>query len=1145
MIKLLFTIGISLLLAPSAYSMERAILSVKPHHKIKIKDLNLILDSSLIVSRKNLWSDKEKELLKSLSLNKFSKAWIVEVSTYADLLMLERKINQNGLPLNIDDYELPIQNLNADWQPLQWGMKNTGQAQNLDLDPVQTFRVPGVTGEDIQKIQNKVGKLKRKVRVAVLDTGVDKKHLNLKNVLYRNEPECKQLEAFEACLVEDGMDRESCEKKFMTSENPNLDPDHNGYPLDCSGWSILGNADNPSGIMGRPDFGDDQGHGTHVAGIIGAQLDPQFLGVSGVSSNVEIIPIQVIGKNPSEPVKPLSTDINMDTLSPVESKQKWSKKSLGDLVARGLLYAFKSRADVVNLSLGWPAARDSELIHGLITEMINRGIIVVAAAGNDSTRALLRPCAYEGVICVGSHGPDGSISHFSNYGGGVDILAPGLNILSTFPMDQRPVRFRKTWGFEYLSGTSQASPFVAGVAAEMIAQGIPRNEIYPRLMATTRLPKVNQGLFEGVPHLPNKLVTLKSTVESKMTLAGNMDFSKAMDAKPVPVVLPTIKEKTTLNWNGSDKKMKFSFSLKNYWQDIDFSRVQVRAKFKDDDKSHRPAVVSISGLPKSGKWEGGRKMSVTVDTQLYKTDEQRNMVPSDLDLEVWVMVDAKLSKYFIQDFELVVPFTATAQLPEMTKYQVKGFPTGRVEWNPVDETYDYTPNKRDYILSSQGQKETSFSLLTQDRSGAYQLVGSNVLKLPKPVEQLRSQYLVRMLQGDAQNPDTIYALGFLDEPDDDDDNALPKVYFSIFDHNFKLVEEFTYDSDKAVMPYQVYWMTIGNKKRPAWVGYGKDPSTKPSLIQLWENPAGNEQLKIRFYYVDDKNQLSSVDAGEEYEIIDVLEPSLEQKIRGIIPVLMAKNQGSEIKPSYIYDFAQAEVVNGKVQNLKKLEALSKNYQYRNLIETKVDKILNLDASTEEFAGTYWFNENGNREQRVTFIHFQSQKYVDQVLKPMNPLYDSALLVRASFLGEKRAGTFVLTNSEIQYHDLLTGQTVGRSLERYTFYPDDFLTSVYMPITVFDSKNPKQKIPAIFTTESSEINRGVKIVVPIFAKAQGSNQTSLTQEKVVELMTPAKLRLETQRTSGCRPLNTPVFLGEKGYAFDYFCGDSILRIPIRL
>ncbi|MBL7557176.1 MAG: S8 family serine peptidase [Bdellovibrionaceae bacterium] len=1121
-----------------AHSVERAILSVKPHHKIQEKDLNLILDSTLILNRKNLWTNQEREILKSLKLSKFSKAWIVEVSTYADLLMLERKINQTGLPINLDDYELPIQNLNADWQSLQWGIKNTGQAQNLDLDPVQTFRVPGIAGEDIQGIQNKVGKLKRKVRVAVLDTGIDKSHPNLKGVLYRNEPECKQLAAFEACLMEDGKTREDCETQFMTSANPNLDPDHNGYPLDCSGWSILGNADNPTGILGRPDFGDDQGHGTHVAGIIAAQLDPQFLGVSGVSSNVEIIPIQVIGKNPSEPVKPLSTDINLDALSPVEKKQKWPKKSLGDLVARGLLYAFKSKADVVNLSLGWPAARDSELIRGLIAEMQNRGIIVVAAAGNDSTRALLRPCAYEGVICVGSHGPDGAISHFSNYGGGVDILAPGLNILSTFPMETRPVRFRKTWGFEFLSGTSQASPFVAGVVAEMIAQGIPRNEIYPRLMATTRLPKVNQGLFEGVPHLPNKLISLKANVEAKMTLAGNMDFAQAMNAKPAPVVLPTIKEKITLSWNSFDKKMKFNFTLKNFWEDINFSRVHVRARFKDGDKSYRPSVVSISGLPRSGNWEGGQKITVTVDAELFKTEAQRNLVASDLDLEVWVMVDGRLSKYFLQEFELVVPFTPTTQLPDVNRFPVRKFPEGRIEWNPVDEAHDFLTNKRDYILSAQGQKNTSFSLLTQDRSGAYQVLGNNVLTFEKSFDKLRSQYIVRMLQGNS----TVYALGFLYEPEDDDSNELPSVYFSMFDSDFKLIEEFKYDSDKAVMPYQIYWMTVGAKKRPAWVGYGKDPSTKPSLIQLWENPAGNEELKIRFYYLDENNQLNTVDAGDEYEIIDVLEPSLEQKVRGIVPVLMAKNQGSEIKPSFVYDFVQAEVVNGNVQNLKKLDALSKNYRYRNLIETKVDKILNLDASQEEYAGTYWFNENGNREQRVTFIHFQNQKYLDQVLKPLNPLYDSALLVRASFLGSQRAGTFVLTNSEIQYHDLISGQTVGRSLERYTFYPDDFLTSVYMPITVVDSKNSNQKLPAIFTTESSEINRGVKIVVPIFAETEGAAQT---KEKVIELMTPAKLRLETQRTSGCRPLNTPVFLGEKGYAFDYFCGDSILRIPIKL
>ena len=62
----------------SAYSVERAILSVKQNHKIKTKDLKTILDSSLIISHKNLWSDQEKGLLKSLKLNHFSKAWIVE-----------------------------------------------------------------------------------------------------------------------------------------------------------------------------------------------------------------------------------------------------------------------------------------------------------------------------------------------------------------------------------------------------------------------------------------------------------------------------------------------------------------------------------------------------------------------------------------------------------------------------------------------------------------------------------------------------------------------------------------------------------------------------------------------------------------------------------------------------------------------------------------------------------------------------------------------------------------------------------------------------------------------------------------------------------------------------------------------------------
>ena len=66
----------------------------------------------------------------------------------------------------------------------------------------------------------------------------------------------------------------------------------------------------------------------------------------------------------------------------------------------GMNYAIASGAEVVNFSLGWPQGHDSKYLREVIGEAHRRGVFVVAAAGNDSTRALLRPCAYPGVICV-------------------------------------------------------------------------------------------------------------------------------------------------------------------------------------------------------------------------------------------------------------------------------------------------------------------------------------------------------------------------------------------------------------------------------------------------------------------------------------------------------------------------------------------------------------------------------------------------------------------------------------------------------------------------------------------------------------------------------------------------------------------------
>ncbi|MNL34365.1 hypothetical protein D3C87_1563340 [compost metagenome] len=141
-------------------------------------------------------------------------------------------------------------------------------------------------------------------------------------------------------------------------------------------------------------------------------------------------------------------------------------------------------------------------------------------------------------------------------------------------------------------------------------------------------------------------------------------------------------------------------------------------------------------------------------------------------------------------------------------------------------------------------------------------------------------------------------------------------------------------------------------------------------------------------------------------------------------------------------------------------------------------------------------------------------------------------MRAVFSGLQRKGAFVLTNSEIQYHDLLNNKIVSKSFERYTFFPDMLMTNLYFPLTVRDRFDASNKLPALFTTESSGLSRGVKMLVPAFAK----------DGTLMELVSPARLRLKS--ANGCRPMDTPVFTGEVGaHSFDYYCGTKILRVNL--
>lgn len=173
---------------------------------------------------------------------------------------------------------------------------------------------------------------------------------------------------------------------------------------------------------------DPHGHGTHVAGIIAAARNS--LGTVGVAPRARIMPVRVLDSD--------------------------GAGYAGD-VAEGIIWAVDHGASVINLSLGGP--RPSSAQEAAIRYAVGQGVSVVAAAGNSGpTAGLEYPAAFSDVLAVAALTPQSEVASFSSRGGHVDLAAPGTMILSAQPGD----------AYAYRSGTSMASPFVAGAASLLL-----------------------------------------------------------------------------------------------------------------------------------------------------------------------------------------------------------------------------------------------------------------------------------------------------------------------------------------------------------------------------------------------------------------------------------------------------------------------------------------------------------------------------------------------------------------------------------------------------------------------------------------------------------------------------------------------------
>jgi subtilisin family serine protease len=172
---------------------------------------------------------------------------------------------------------------------------------------------------------------------------------------------------------------------------------------------------------------DDHGHGTHVAGIAAAGING--VGTVGVCPECKLMPVKVLSAG------------NSGT---------WGS------VSKGILFAVDNGADVINLSLG--ATISSTTLISAVQYAADHDVVVVAAAGNLASKLPFYPAAAPGVIGVSGTDMQDSFWAVSNYGDYIDVAAPGVAIYSTY------YDLVNSSGYAFMSGTSMASPFVAGLA---------------------------------------------------------------------------------------------------------------------------------------------------------------------------------------------------------------------------------------------------------------------------------------------------------------------------------------------------------------------------------------------------------------------------------------------------------------------------------------------------------------------------------------------------------------------------------------------------------------------------------------------------------------------------------------------------------
>lgn len=351
-------------------------------------------ESESICIRESIKSKLKLSKFRLVKKSKFSNIELIELDDQRDLSQVVQELSQDSR------VEAVQANNELSSQPIEPSIKiNTYPVDkyfNLQWalnNFGQEIGEIGIPGVDINVLPSwKISKGDQSTIVGVLDTGIDISHIDLRENIYINTNEIPQ---------------------------NGIDDDKNGYIDDVQGWDFL-NKDN---IVFDSSYEDR--HGTAVAGIIAARENTE--GIIGVAPNVKILPLKFMNSKGGS------------TFDAIEA----------------LLYAKSLGVKIINCSFG-----GTDMNSILKKIMKDSGMLFICAAGNNGENTRTNPIYpacfnINNIISVGAINNNGHIAEFSNYGQYVDVVAPGVNIVSLAPDNT----------MTFTSGTSAAVPHVTGIAA--------------------------------------------------------------------------------------------------------------------------------------------------------------------------------------------------------------------------------------------------------------------------------------------------------------------------------------------------------------------------------------------------------------------------------------------------------------------------------------------------------------------------------------------------------------------------------------------------------------------------------------------------------------------------------------------------------